>query len=608
MLNFILLSILSSGCYLYSVRKMQILGLALSCIIIFYLCFIDSLNTFSIFAYINNFEIDINFLQLNSYFNITKYNFSLSIMALIIYLLAEIIIFYKFNEYSKSSLFLITFSKMLVIICFLTKNLFIFYICFEMLLVLMYFLIKNNINIKNDTLNFEQKNQLSNNLTSNVNIHSTFANDKLKDLAAKVFFIFSYAASVLMIIFLINIHILSVASHEVDISYIKDQTQDINPSQDQDSAALQDQGSAGLQNTINATFISDLNTENNHGINSYSNRVNLGSNINQAEIVEVKKDISYAMNSKVTLVNHYNKNQEPNRGAYFKFQYFNIENIANTLKMQDKTLYLIILLIFFSSKIPLFPLHTWLPLAHTQAKTAISIVLSSVLLKIGAVGMINFFALLYDSKAEGLIFILINLCGFGIIYFNIISCYINNAKKIIAYSSVSSMGYVMLALCLNINNLEKTSIISILSFYMIAHGFIAAGLFFLVGKVQSISKTLNINNIKNIKQNFPKLGIFFLLFTLVSIGAPFTALFIGKFTLIYIILDASIFYAGVAIFGIFLSIFYQMRLYNKVILSQDLSSNMSFKNKEDLNYIEIIILLILLIFIILLGISPKIIF
>lgn len=184
----------------------------------------------------------------------------------------------------------------------------------------------------------------------------------------------------------------------------------------------------------------------------------------------------------------------------------------------------ILLLIGFAVKMPIVPLHTWLPDAHVDAPTPVSMILAAILLKMGAFGIIRFNMQLLPEAFKLIIPVLLILSMINIIYTALIAYAQTDLKKIVAYSSISNMGIVLLGLC-TLNLIGFSGAI----FQMIAHGAISAGLFMLVGVIYIRTKTREVEELGGLGNAMPRLMGFGIILSLASVGLPLLMGFVGEF-------------------------------------------------------------------------------
>ncbi len=257
-------------------------------------------------------------------------------------------------------------------------------------------------------------------------------------------------------------------------------------------------------------------------------------------------------------------------------------------------------LAFFSSfavKIPMWPFHTWLPDAHVEAPTEGSVILAGILLKLGGYGFIRFnLSILPDASIFFTPFIYF-LSVLAIIYTSYIALVQEDMKKLIAYSSVAHMGFVTLGIfSANIQGLHGAII------QMISHGIISAALFFSIGSIYNRYKTKKIDFFGGLNLKLPKFSVFFLIFSLGSIGLPGTSGFVGEYLSLLAVYSKNTMVAVISTLGVILSASYMLLLYKRVFLGS-LSSNLDKKN-DDINFYEIGVYSTLVLLIFIIGIKP----
>lgn len=213
----------------------------------------------------------------------------------------------------------------------------------------------------------------------------------------------------------------------------------------------------------------------------------------------------------------------------------------------------------FAVKVPMWPFHTWLPDAHVQAPTAGSVILAGVLLKLGGYGFIRFSLPMFpDASADFAWFVFI-LSMIAVIYTSLVALVQQDMKKLIAYSSVAHMAIVTVGLfSFNVQGLEGAMLI------MLSHGLVSGALFLCVGVIYDRLHTREIDRYGGLSINMPYYAIFFLLFTMASIGLPGTSGFVGEFLSLAGIYQTSSLVALICTTGIILGAAYMLYLYRRV--------------------------------------------
>jgi len=253
----------------------------------------------------------------------------------------------------------------------------------------------------------------------------------------------------------------------------------------------------------------------------------------------------------------------------------------------------------FAVKMPMFPIHTWLPDAHTEAPTAGSVLLAGVLLKMGAYGFLRFSLPMFPYAVKLLFLPLLVLSVTAIIYGAYVTLMQNDIKRLIAYSSVSHMGFVTLGIfTLNQNGIEGGML------QMINHGVITGALFLCVGMIYERTHTRMIDDYGGLSKTVPIFAVFFTLFTLAAIGFPGMNAFIGEFLIISGAFKANMVIAAFSILGVVLGVTYMVWLYYRVVLNE---INPNTKSQlTDLDFREITTLVPLVILVFFIGLQPGI--
>src|SRR3954470_17559111 len=223
----------------------------------------------------------------------------------------------------------------------------------------------------------------------------------------------------------------------------------------------------------------------------------------------------------------------------------------------------------FGVKTPLFPLHTWLPLAHTEAPTAGSVDLAALVLKLGTYGLLRIALPIGLITSDGHVLFPIVLkalgvvCLIGIIYGALVAWVQTDIKKLVAYSSVSHLGFCVLGmLALNPEGMAGSVL------YMINHGIVSGALFLTVGMIYNRYHTRNINELSGLARAMPKLGFFMVLFGMASAGLPLTNSFVSEFLSILGTLTSphlGVIYGVIAATGVVLRAVYMLHLLAKVM-------------------------------------------
>jgi len=217
----------------------------------------------------------------------------------------------------------------------------------------------------------------------------------------------------------------------------------------------------------------------------------------------------------------------------------------------------------FAVKMPMWPVHTWLPDAHVQAPTAGSVILAGVLLKMGGYGFIRFSLPMFPEASAELAWLVFALSMIAVVVTSLIALVQHDMKKLIAYSSVAHMAIVTVGLfAFNVQGLEGAMIV------MLSHGLVSGALFLCVGVIYDRLHTREIARYGGLSINMPRYALFFLLFTMASIGLPGTSGFVGEFLSLAGIYQVSSWVALVATTGIILGAAYMLYLYRRVAFGE----------------------------------------
>ena len=265
--------------------------------------------------------------------------------------------------------------------------------------------------------------------------------------------------------------------------------------------------------------------------------------------------------------------------------------------------------IAFAIKIPMFPFHTWLPDAHVEAPTSGSVVLAAILLKVGAYGFIRFVIPVVPMGAQSLDVFFITLYLIAIVYVGLVAIAQNDMKKLIAYSSISHMGFVTLGFFVIFQLLDNTQsgsdmIISLSGsmYQIISHGFVSAALFMCVGSIYDRYKTKKISDLSGLLNQMPVYSWFFVFFALANCGLPGTSSFVGELLVIMSSFKANYIYAFFASTTLIISAVYSLWLVKRVVYGE---VKINLEECIDANLIEKILLFVLAILVLILGFYPD---
>ncbi len=270
------------------------------------------------------------------------------------------------------------------------------------------------------------------------------------------------------------------------------------------------------------------------------------------------------------------------------------------IKIPQEYQYLLWLAFFssFAVKLPMWPVHTWLPDAHVEAPTAGSVILAAILLKMAGYGFMRFSIGLFPVASDYFTPLIFSLSIIAIIYTSLVALMQDDMKKLIAYSSVAHMGFVTIGIFSLTKQGVEGSIIQ-----MISHGLISAALFLCVGVVYDRYQSRMISSYGGLVNVMPKYAFVFMIFTMAAIGLPGTSGFVGEFLVLVGVFQINIIVAVLASSGVVLAAAYMLWLYRRVIFGK--ISSVEIKEMKDLNKNEIYIFSSLVLLIIFFGIYPE---
>jgi NADH-quinone oxidoreductase subunit M len=284
---------------------------------------------------------------------------------------------------------------------------------------------------------------------------------------------------------------------------------------------------------------------------------------------------------------------------YFEAETTDVPTLLKTAL--DPRMQLWLWLAFFASfavKVPMWPVHTWLPDAHVEAPAAGSVILAGVLLKMGAYGFLRFSVPILPYATEYFTPLIFTLSVIAIIYTSLVALAQEDMKKLIAYSSVAHMGFVTIGIFTLTYQGVQGAVVQ-----MISHGFVSGALFLCVGVIYDRIHTREIARYGGLVERMPKYAVVFMVFMLASVGLPGTSGFVGEFLILVGAFKVNTWVAALATTGIILGAAYMLLLYRRVIFGK--LEKEDLKAILDLNPREIAIFVPLIVMTIWMGVYPA---
>jgi NADH-quinone oxidoreductase subunit M len=252
----------------------------------------------------------------------------------------------------------------------------------------------------------------------------------------------------------------------------------------------------------------------------------------------------------------------------------------------------------FAVKMPMWPVHTWLPDAHVQAPTAGSVILAGVLLKMGGYGFLRFSLPMFPEASADFIWLIFGLSMVAVVYTSLVALVQDDMKKLIAYSSVAHMAIVTVGLfTFNQQGIEGAIIV------MLSHGLVSGALFLCVGVIYDRLHTREINRYGGLSINMPKYALLFMLFTMASVGLPGTSGFVGEFLSLAGAYKVSTWATLIATTGIILGAGYMLYLYRRVAFGEQINADAAAMS--DLDGREIWLLAPIAVAVLWMGVYPE---
>jgi NADH-quinone oxidoreductase subunit M len=252
----------------------------------------------------------------------------------------------------------------------------------------------------------------------------------------------------------------------------------------------------------------------------------------------------------------------------------------------------------FAVKVPMWPVHTWLPDAHVEAPTGGSVVLAAIMLKLGGYGFLRLSLPIVPDASHALAGFMIFLSLVAVVYIGLVALVQTDMKKLIAYSSISHMGFVTLGLFIfNTQGMQGAVI------QMISHGFVSGALFLCVGVLYDRMHTRAIGDYGGVVNTMPVFAAFFMLFAMANAGLPGTSGFVGEFTVILGAMQANFWYAFLAATTLIFGAAYTLWMYKRVIFGA--VANRHVAELKDINLREFVVLGALAVAVLAMGVWPE---
>ena len=267
------------------------------------------------------------------------------------------------------------------------------------------------------------------------------------------------------------------------------------------------------------------------------------------------------------------------------------------IPMSAQLLIFIAFFFAFAVKVPMFPVHTWLPDAHVEAPTGGSVVLAAIMLKVGAYGFLRFSMPITPDASHKLAGVMIALSLIAIVYIGLVALMQADMKKLVAYSSISHMGFVTLGLFIfNAYGMEGAIL------QMISHAFVAGALFLCIGVLYDRVHSRKIADYGGVANKMPVFAAFFMLFAMANSGLPGTSAFVGEFMVLMGTIKINFWFAFAAATTLIFGAAYTLWMYKRVIFGA--VANHHVEELTDINAREILIMAMLAVFVLGMGIYP----
>jgi len=280
------------------------------------------------------------------------------------------------------------------------------------------------------------------------------------------------------------------------------------------------------------------------------------------------------------------------------------------LSLTEQILIFLAFLVAFAVKVPMWPVHTWLPDAHVEAPTGGSVILAAVLLKMGGYGFVRFSLPVAPDASQLLAGLMISLSLIAVVYIGFVALVQKDMKKLIAYSSIAHMGFVTLGFFIAWGVLDQTGSVVGISMgitggmvQMVSHGLISGALFLCVGVLYDRLHSRQISDYGGVVNTMPVFAVFMVLFALANAGLPGTSGFVGEFLVILASFKASFWYAFFAGTTLILGAAYTLWMVKRTIFGA--VANEGVAALHDVNFRETVVLTVIAVFVLGLGLWPA---
>ncbi len=281
-----------------------------------------------------------------------------------------------------------------------------------------------------------------------------------------------------------------------------------------------------------------------------------------------------------------------------------------SMTMTEQVLIFIAFLMAFAVKVPMWPVHTWLPDAHVEAPTGGSVILAAIMLKIGGYGFLRFSLPITPDASHSLMWLIVLMSLVAVVYIGFVALVQQDMKKLIAYSSIAHMGFVTLGIFLVFALMDNNGSLQGASLgmeggivQMVSHGFISGALFLCVGVLYDRMHSRQIDDYGGVVNTMPVFAVFMVFFAMANSGLPGTSGFVGEFMVILASFKANFWFAFLAATTLILGAAYSLWMVKRVIFGDIANDNV--KELEDVNAREFVILATLAVAVLVFGLWPE---